>query len=143
MVTQKLHHTKIKNTTHMVTLCDVLILLQSSWAEAPPSSELHNTHQEHDTISHLRCSFSMVRQKHVYFVYFHFHNYIAELVIMASHQTFPVNLADLTDQTKFDQTNLLYIINGKVNRKSTSGNPHHKRCYRYRVAIIFLYIHEY
>ena len=34
---------------------------------------------------------------------------------MASHQTFSGQLWHLTDQTKFDQTNLLYIINGEVN----------------------------
>ena len=40
----------------------------------------------------------------------------------------------LTDQTKFDQTNLLYIINGEVNecnRKTnvrTIFNPYHKHC---------------
>ena len=33
---------------------------------------------------------------------------------MASHQTFSGQLWHLTDQTKFDQTNLLYIINGEV-----------------------------
>ena len=35
---------------------------------------------------------------------------------MASHQTFSDQLWHLTDQTKFDQTNLLYIINGEVNK---------------------------
>ena len=35
---------------------------------------------------------------------------------MASHQTFSGQLWHLTDQTKFDQTNLLYIINGEVNK---------------------------
>ena len=34
---------------------------------------------------------------------------------MASHQTFSGQLWHLTDQTKFDQTNLLYIISGEVN----------------------------
>ena len=34
---------------------------------------------------------------------------------MASHQTFSGQLWYLTSQTKFDQTNLLYIINGEVN----------------------------
>ena len=34
---------------------------------------------------------------------------------MASHQTFSANFGILTGQTKFDQTNLLYIINGEVN----------------------------
>ena len=34
---------------------------------------------------------------------------------MASHQTFSGQLWHLTGQTKFDQTNLLYIINGEVN----------------------------
>ena len=38
-----------------------------------------------------------------------------ELMIMASHQTFSGQLWHLTDQTKFDQINLLYIINGEVN----------------------------
>ena len=37
-------------------------------------------------------------------------------MITASHQTFSGQLWDLTDQTKFDQTNLLYIINGEVNK---------------------------
>ena len=58
-----------------------------------------------------------------------------ELMIMASyHQTFSDNL---TDQIKFDQTNLLYIINGKTismngktneNKASvqTTFRPHHK-----------------
>ena len=32
----------------------------------------------------------------------------SELMIMASHQTFSGQLWHLTDQTKFDQTNLLY-----------------------------------
>ena len=41
---------------------------------------------------------------------------MAELMITASHQTFSSQLWHLTDQTKFDQTNLLYIINGEVNR---------------------------
>ena len=35
---------------------------------------------------------------------------------MASHQTFSGQLWHLTDQTKFDQTNLLCIINGEVNK---------------------------
>ena len=39
---------------------------------------------------------------------------------MASHQTFSVQLWHLTGQTKFDQTSLLYIINGEVN-ESTIG----------------------
>ena len=34
---------------------------------------------------------------------------------MASHQTFSGQLWHLTGQTKFDRTNLLYIINGEVN----------------------------
>ena len=34
---------------------------------------------------------------------------------MASHQTFSGKLWHLTGQTKFDQTNLLYIINGEIN----------------------------
>ena len=38
----------------------------------------------------------------------------AELTIMASHQTFSDQLWHLTGQTKFDQTNLLYIINVEV-----------------------------
>ena len=46
---------------------------------------------------------------------------IAELMIMASHQIFSDQLWHLTDQIKFDQTNLLYIINGKVH-KFTIGN---------------------
>ena len=37
-------------------------------------------------------------------------------MIMASHQTFSGQVWYLTDQTKFDQTTLLYIINGKVNK---------------------------
>ena len=37
-------------------------------------------------------------------------------MIIASHQTFSEQLWHLTDQTKFDQTNLLYIINGEVNK---------------------------
>ena len=44
-----------------------------------------------------------------------FQVYIAELMIMASHQTFSSQLWHLTGQTKFDQTNLLYIINGVAN----------------------------
>ena len=36
-------------------------------------------------------------------------------MIMVSHQTFSSQLWHLTGQTKFDQTNLLYIINGEVN----------------------------
>ena len=40
----------------------------------------------------------------------------AELMIMASHQTFSGQLWHLTSQTKFDQTSLLYIINGEVNQ---------------------------
>ena len=36
-------------------------------------------------------------------------------MIMASHQTFSGQLWHLTGQTKFDQTSLLYIINGEVN----------------------------
>ena len=35
---------------------------------------------------------------------------------MASHQTFSGQLWHLTGQTKFDQTNLLCIINGEVNK---------------------------
>ena len=35
---------------------------------------------------------------------------------MASHQTFSSQFWHLTNQTKFDQTNLLYIINGEVNK---------------------------
>ena len=49
----------------------------------------------------------------------------SELMIMANHQTFSGQLWLLTDQTKFDQTNLLYVINGEVNesitRKQMSG----------------------
>ena len=41
---------------------------------------------------------------------------IPELMTMASHQTFSGQLWHLTDQTKFDQTNLLYIINGEVSK---------------------------
>ena len=37
-------------------------------------------------------------------------------MITASHQTFSDHLWHLTDQTKFDQTNLLCIINGEVNK---------------------------
>ena len=37
-------------------------------------------------------------------------------MITASHQTFSGQLWHLTDQTKFDQTNLLCIINGEVNK---------------------------
>ena len=40
----------------------------------------------------------------------------AELMMMASHQTFSGQLWHLTDKTKFDQTNLLYIINGEVDK---------------------------
>ena len=36
-------------------------------------------------------------------------------MIMASHQISSGQLGQLTDQTKFDWTNLLYIINGEVN----------------------------
>ena len=36
------------------------------------------------------------------------------LMIMASHQTFSGQLKHLTGQTKFGQSNILYIINGKV-----------------------------
>ena len=53
---------------------------------------------------------------------------------MASHQTFSGQLWHLTDQTKFDQTNLLYIINGEVNTFTYNRNanvriifnPYHK-----------------
>ena len=49
----------------------------------------------------------------------------AELTIMASYQTFSSQLWHLTGQTKFDQSNLLYIINGEINeciiRKRMSG----------------------
>ena len=38
----------------------------------------------------------------------------AELVIMASHQTFSGQVKHLSDQTEFGQTNLLYIINGEI-----------------------------
>ena len=37
-------------------------------------------------------------------------------MITASHQTFSGQLWHLTNQTKFDQTNLLCIINGEVNK---------------------------
>ena len=40
----------------------------------------------------------------------------AELMIMASYQTFSGQLWHLTDLTKFDQTNLPYIINEEVNK---------------------------
>ena len=40
--------------------------------------------------------------------------YMSGLMIMASHQTFSGQLWHLTDQSKFDQTNLLYIISGEV-----------------------------
>ena len=39
----------------------------------------------------------------------------SELMIMASHQIFSGQLWHLTGQTKFDQTNLLYVINGEIN----------------------------
>ena len=42
--------------------------------------------------------------------------HVPGLMITASHQTFSGQLWHLTDQTKFDQTNLLYIINGEVNK---------------------------
>ena len=35
-------------------------------------------------------------------------------MITASHQTFSGQLKHLTGQTKFGQSNILYIINGKV-----------------------------
>ena len=35
---------------------------------------------------------------------------------MASHQTFSGQFWHLTDQINFDQTNLLYIVNGEVNK---------------------------
>ena len=38
----------------------------------------------------------------------------AELMIMASHQTFSGQVKHLSGQTKFGQTSLLYIINGEV-----------------------------
>ena len=38
------------------------------------------------------------------------------LMITVSHQTFSSQLWHLTDQTKIDQTNLLCIINGEVNK---------------------------
>ena len=38
------------------------------------------------------------------------------LMITASHQTFSGQLWHLTNQTKFDQTNLLCIINEEVNK---------------------------
>ena len=37
-------------------------------------------------------------------------------MITASHQTFSGQLRHLTDQAKFDQTHLLCIINGEVNK---------------------------
>ena len=40
-------------------------------------------------------------------------HYITQLMIMARYDVF--QLWHLTGQTKFDQTNLLYIINGEVN----------------------------
>ena len=46
-----------------------------------------------------------------------FHRLVIEftvLMIMASHQTFSGQLKHLTGQTKFGQSNILYIINGKV-----------------------------
>ena len=43
-------------------------------------------------------------------------NIFTGLMITASHQTFSGQLWHLTDQTKFDQTNLLCIINGEVNK---------------------------
>ena len=47
-------------------------------------------------------------------------------MMMASHQTFSGQLWHLTDQAKFDQTNLLYIINGEINKftigKQMSGH---------------------
>ena len=50
---------------------------------------------------------------------------ISVLMIMASHQTFSGQLKHLTGQTKFGQSNILYIINGKVIKflieKSMSG----------------------
>ena len=39
---------------------------------------------------------------------------LAVLMIMASYQTFSGHLKHLTGQTKFGQSNILYIINGKV-----------------------------
>ena len=53
-----------------------------------------------------------------------------ELMIMASHQTFSSQLWHFTGQTKFDQTNLLYIINGEVNEYiigASLSEPHHVR----------------
>ena len=49
----------------------------------------------------------------------------AELMILASHQTFSGQIKHLSAQTKLGQTDLLYIINGEVNdfkiEKQTSG----------------------
>ena len=54
--------------------------------------------------------------------------------MMASHQTFSDQVRHLSGLTKFDQTNLLYIINGEVyefKRKinvQTIFSPYHKHC---------------
>ena len=59
---------------------------------------------------------------------------VSELMIMASHQTFSGQVKHLSDQTKFGQTNLLYIINGEIVEFTKKTNvrtifsPYHKHC---------------
>ena len=43
-------------------------------------------------------------------------------MIMASHQTFSSQTKHLSGQIKFDQTNLLYIINGEVIKFAKDNN---------------------
>ena len=66
-------------------------------------------------------------------VLYYIHRTISRLMTMASHQMFSSQHWRLTDQTKFDQTNFLYIINGEViesiirrTRNIQAENPYHK-----------------
>ena len=49
---------------------------------------------------------------------------IAELMVMVNHQTFSGQHRHLTDKPKFDQTNLLYIINGEITTGKQMSNPY-------------------
>ena len=64
------------------------------------------------------------------------------LMIMASHQTFSGQLWHLTDQTKFDQTNLLYIINGEV-YKFTIGKQMSRQFSTFIISTACMPLHTY
>ena len=66
----------------------------------------------------------------------------AELMIMASHQTFSGQLWHLTDQIKFDWTNSLYIVNEEVN-KFTRGKQMSRQISTLIISTVYVCMYVY